>query len=230
MTNQEQSQTGSTSKPLTSETIMKALDWAYDAAVSGGNMVDSAPEMGDSYLKGAGTLTDQVNSLIRWQNTKAATSGFVAGLGGIFTLPVTLPANITSVLFVQVRMIAAIAYMGGFDLKDDRVRTLVYTCLVGNNAAAVLKGVGIEAGKRFTTQAIKGISGKTLTSINQKVGFRLVTKFGEKGVVNLGKAVPLVGGAIGAALDGVWTNQIGNAARDAFISDSAKPNAAEPKG
>ena len=46
----------------------------------------------------------------------------------------------------------------------------------------------------ITKQAIKEISGETIKSINKAVGFRLVTKLGEKGVVNLGKAVPLVGG------------------------------------
>jgi hypothetical protein len=36
-----------------------------------------------------------------------------------------------------------------------------------------------------------------ITKINQKVGFRLLTKFGSKGVINLGKMVPLTGGIIG---------------------------------
>ena len=52
-------------------------------------------------------------ALIRWQNAKCATSGFIAGLGGSITLPVSIPANISSVLYIQIRMIAAIAYMGG---------------------------------------------------------------------------------------------------------------------
>ena len=47
--------------------------------------------------------------------------------------------------------------------------------------------------------------------------FRLVTKFGEKGAINLGKAVPLVGGIIGGSFDSITTNTIGNVARDTFI-------------
>jgi hypothetical protein len=34
-------------------------------------------------LNGDGELVDKVNALIRWQNTKAGTSGFITGLGGI---------------------------------------------------------------------------------------------------------------------------------------------------
>ena len=59
---------------------------------------------------------------------------------------VTLPANIASVLFVQIRMIVAIAYLAGHDLKDDRVKTMVYVCLVGNGVAELLKNLGIEVG------------------------------------------------------------------------------------
>ncbi|MRW85343.1 EcsC family protein [Pseudoduganella sp. FT26W] len=198
--------------------IMAALDWAYDKAVNGVAGLDSADELANDYLKQDGTLEDQVNSLIRWQNTKAGTSGFLSGLGGLLTMPITIPANITSVMYVQIRMIAAIARMGGHDLQQDQVKSLVYVCLLGNGAKDVLKDIGIVVGRKLTENAIKNISGKTITAINQKVGFRLLTKFGEKGAINLGKAVPLLGGLIGATFDSVATNTIGNVARNTFIS------------
>lgn len=94
-------------------------------------------------------------------------------------------------------MIAAIAIMGGHDVKDDKVRTLAYASLYGNAAKDILKDVG---------------------NIGKKVGFRLLTKFGSKGVVNLSKEIPLVGGATGAVMDGVSTNIIGNTARNLFIN------------
>ena len=205
---------------LTESKIMQALDWAYDKAVNGVAGLDSASELATDYMKQEGSRIDQVNSLIRWQNTKAGTSGFLTGLGGLITMPITIPANITSVMYVQIRMIAAIAQIGGHDLKDDRVKSLVYVCLTGNAGKDILKDIGIVVGRKITENAIKNISGKTITAINQKVGFRLLTKFGEKGVINLGKAVPLLGGVIGATFDSVATNTIGNIARDTFISQT----------
>lgn len=204
---------------LTQSKIMQALDWVYDKAINGVPGLDSAEDMANNYLKGSEHLIDKVNSLIRWQNTKAGTSGFLTGLGGILTMPVTIPANITSVMYVQIRMIAAIAKMGGCDLKDDRVKTLVYACLAGDAAKDVLKDVGIVVGTRIATNAIKSISGKTISAINQKVGFKLLTKFGEKGIVNLGKTVPLLGGVVGGAVDALTTNVIGNIARNTFIEN-----------
>ena len=205
------------SERLSENKIMQVLDWTYEKAIDGIPGFDSASELATSYIIKGGSSKDQSNSLIRWQNTKAATSGFLTGLGGVITMPVAIPANITSVLFVQIRMIAAIAYIGGHNLNDDRVKTLVYACLAGNAAKDILKDIGIGIGTKLTTNAIKNISGKTITAINQKVGFRLLTKFGEKGAINLGKAVPLIGGVIGAAFDSFGTNVVGNVARETFI-------------
>ena len=131
-------------------------------------------------------------------------------------MPVAVPANVASVLYVQLRMIAAIAYIRGYDIRSDQVKTLAYVCLCGNAGKDILKNVGVQLGKKLTTNAIKKISGTTLTKINQKVGFRLVTKFGQKGVVNLGKAVPLVGGVIGGGVDVAATKVIARVARETF--------------
>lgn len=203
---------------LTESKIMDVLNWSYDKAVQGVAGLDSAYDLADDYLKQEGSLHAQANSLIRWQNTKAGTSGFLTGLGGIITLPVAIPANVASVMYVQIRMIAAIAHMGGYNLNDDRVKSLVFLCLTGNAAKDILKDVGIVVGKKLAENAIKNISGKTIVAINRKVGFRLLTKFGEKGVINLGKAIPLLGGVVGATFDSVSTNTVGNIARDTFIN------------
>lgn len=216
-------------KEITQSKMMSILDWGYDKAVNGVPGLDSAQELAESYMSKGDCKLEQANSLIRWQNTKAGTSGFLTGLGGIVTLPVALPANITSVLYVQLRMIAAIAHIGGHDVRDDRVRSLAYVCLTGNAAKDIMKGAGITAGTKIATNAIKAIPGKAIVAINQKVGFRLITKFGEKGVINLGRAVPLVGGVIGGGFDSITTNTIGNVARDTFITlDEAVQATEEP--
>ena len=208
---------------LSTETaLLRILDWAYGKATDGLPGFGSANDLAEDYLMRDGTLSENVNALIRWQNTKAGTSGFLTGLGGLITLPVTVPANISVVLLVQVRMIAAIAIMGGYDVKDDRVRTLVYMCLAGNAAKEIMSKMGIDLTTRLARSAIQSISGKTLTAINQAVGFRLVTKFGEKGVLNMGRAIPLLGGVVGATFEVVSTNAIGNIAREVFCAEEAE--------
>ena len=137
------------SEKVDESTILKALGWAYEKALNPGVPgIDSAYDLANEYGKGDGKIEDKVNSLIRWQNLKSGTSGFVSGIGGFITLPVAIPANISSVLFVKIRMIAAIAIMGEYDVKSDKIQTLVYTCLLGNAAKEIFKQAGIHFGTK----------------------------------------------------------------------------------
>lgn len=185
--------------------IAKTLDWAYSKAVVGFSGVDSAYDLGNSYLNQHGTLEQQVDSLIKWQVAKAATSGFVTGLGGIAVMPLTVPANIASVIYVQIRMITAIAYMGGHDINDDRVKSLVYISMAGNGAKELLKDISIKAGERALTKAIEQIS------------IKLASKAGEKTATSISKAVPVLGGVVGGSYDAITTRIVGKVAKKIFI-------------
>jgi hypothetical protein len=199
--------------------MMQLLDWAYDKSLNGIPGTQSAEELANDYINKHLSIEKACDELINWQVAKCTTSGFLTGLGGLITLPVAIPANVASVIYVQMRMIAAIAYMGGYDIKDDRVKSFVYICLTGNSAIDITKNIGIKIGEKLTVSAINKISGATLTKINQAVGFRLVTKFGQKGIVNLGKAVPLVGGIIGGSVDYLSTKTIGKVSKSIFIKN-----------
>lgn len=71
-------------------------------------------------------------------------------------------------------------------------------------------------GTKMSVVLIKRISFEVIKEINKKVGFRLVTKFGNKGIVNLGKCVPLLGGLIGGTVDAAGTVTIGKTAKKVF--------------
>lgn len=199
--------------------FQQALDSIYQKAVSGvPRITKPIPVLADEYLTRYGSIHTAVDKLIATQLAKCTTSSFLTGLGGLITLPVTLPADICSVLFVQIRMIASIAYIGGYDINDDQVQTFVYMCLAGISANSVAKTFGIQLGTKLTINAIKRIPGKALTKINQKVAFRLITKFGEKGLINLGKMVPIVGGVIGGGFTMFETKIIAMRAKGMFIA------------
>ena len=115
------------------------------------------------------------------------------------------------------RMVAAIAKIGGYDVRSDQVQTLVYMCLTGTAITDIAKQAGIKIGEKMLVAAVKKIPGNVLIKINQRIGFRLLTKFGEKGVINLGKMVPLAGGVIGGAFDVATTSAIAKNAIRMFI-------------
>ena len=203
------------------EEIMKLLDKLYDQAVGGISRVSpSVGELADDYLKKSKDINSAAKKFINYQIAKCATSGFITGLGGLITLPVAIPANIGSVLYVQMRMIACLAYMGGYDTNSDQVQTLVYACLAGISVDQILKNIGVQLGVKVTMTMVKKIPGAVLTKINQRVGFRLLTKFGTKGLINIGKEVPIVGGIVSGGFDMAETKIIASRAYNMFIKGS----------
>jgi hypothetical protein len=208
-------------KSLSVDQLMTVLDKTYELALNGIPGMDTVEELAQDYLDGEGTIADKVNRLIRFQNAKTFTSGFVTGLGDLITLPVAIPLNISSVLYVQVRMIAAIAHMGGHDIRKDQVKAMVFVCVCGNEAKDILKSAGIQVGRKLAEEGIKKIPRELIKVINRKVGFRLLAKFGEKAWITLGKLIPVIGGIIGGTFDLVATNIVGNVARNTFIADKS---------
>ena len=93
--------------------------------------------------------------MLKNQIIKCTTSGALSGLGGVITMPVTIPANIGSVLYVQMRMIACAAYMAGYDLKSDQTQTFVYACLAGVTVNNLIKQAGVQIGVKFANSMIK---------------------------------------------------------------------------
>lgn len=194
---------------VSQEDIMKILDSCYDKCRNGVSKVSpNVEDMANEYLRRYETKELACKAMLKNQVTKCTTSGFITGFGGIITMPVTLPANVASVLYVQMRMIACAAYMAGFELDSDETQTFVYACLAGVAVNEVVKQASIKFGIKFANGLIKKIPGKVLTKINQKVGFRFITKFGTKGIVNLGKLLPGVGAVVGGGLDFVETKII----------------------
>ena len=196
---------------ISQEDIMKILDSCYEKCLNGIPKVSSNVEdMANDYLRKYETKELACQAMLKNQITKCTTSGFVTGFGGIITMPVALPANVTSVLYVQMRMVACTAYMAGFELDSDETQTFIYACLAGVAVNGLVKQASIKFGVKFANGLIKKIPGKVLTKINQKVGFRFVTKFGTKGIVNLGKLLPGVGAVVGGGLEFVETKMIAN--------------------
>lgn len=209
-------------KKVSQNLVMKALDYGYEKALNGLSNLETAESLAAEYLKSDESLKKSSSKMIKWQISKAGTSGFLTGLGGIITLPLTVPANLASVLYIQIRMIATIAVMGGHDLRDDKVKSMIYLCIAGNAAKDVLKDMGIIVGEKLALNFIKNISSKTIKEINKRVGFELLTKFGSKGAINLSKAVPIVGGIIGGTIDSASTLTIGKVAQHVFLPEEEK--------
>jgi hypothetical protein len=114
-------------------------------------------------------------------------------------------------------MVGSIAHLHAYDVRDDRVRTLAMAALVGDaSLKEALKGVRVDISQRAGKKAVQRIPGHVLIAINKKIGIRLLTKAGSKGVVNLTKVVPVLGGVVGGGVDAGACRTVAVAARKTF--------------
>lgn len=196
----------------------KITNWSYDKALSGFLKFDSAFDLAEKNQHPGASNIQRADAIIRKQRLIAGSSGFVSGLGGFLSLPAAIPANLATVIFIQIRMVAAIAHLAGNDIRDPKVKDLIMTCIAGNTAKEIVQETAIRTGKMFTRKLVNNISSTALSTVNSKVGFFLLTKNGGKGLINVSKAVPFAGGLIGGTTDVIATSLMGRTAKRMFLT------------
>lgn len=202
----------------TENQALQLMGYVIEKSLQGVGPLASANDLASEYIADRSFRSDsqRVDSLINWEASKNFTSGFLTGLGGLLTLPVNVPVALGSCWVIQARMAASIAIIYGHDIGEDRIRTMVLMSLVGDSIKEIAKTAGIRIGNKLTEQVLRQIPGRVLIEINKKVGFRLITKAGEKGCINLLKMVPIAGGLIGGAMDASSCVAVGKTAYSLF--------------
>ena len=131
----------------------------------------------------------------------------------------TLPANVAGVAVVQTRMVAAIAHLRGYDLDDNRVRTALIMCLLGGEQVAkrIVQGklptspLAVATAPMFDPGLDKTVAEEVLGDLIARIG-------GKNLALSLTRRVPLLGGGVGAVMDGIATHEIGRYARGELVT------------
>ncbi|MDF9718028.1 EcsC family protein [Nocardioides sp. ChNu-153] len=157
-----------------------------------------------------GDVEAAVKAVIEKHVRLAGAQGFLTNVGGLVTVAVTIPANITGLAVIQCRMIATLAHLRGYDLADPRVRNAILACLMGPaEVDRMLKKkklpappMALATAPQHDPELDRKISNEVATDlISRVVGKRLA--------VTIGRRVPVVGGAVGLTADGMSTWKIG---------------------
>lgn len=203
----------------TESAALSLVKWIADKGIEGVGPLTSAQDLAAEYEANPSysSTEERIDALIAWESSKNAIEGFLTGLGGIITLPVTIPASISVSWLYQARLAATIAILSGATPSASQMRTLATACLLGNALEEILRNAGVAVGKKITIAMINKIPGRILIEINKKIGFRLITKAGEKGIINLTKWVPFLGGVVGAAIDAAACRSVGKVAKQLFF-------------
>ena len=198
--------------------IDRLVEMLVDTGLEGRGPLSSARELAAGSLsKHGGDPEKAIAALARATTVKGGVGGFVTGLGGFVTMPVSLPVNVAEFYIQAVRMVGSIATLRGYDVDEPRVRTAVLLTLVGSDSGEVLKKAGMATGSgRLASYALKGLPPAALMVVNKAIGFRLMRGVSEKVLSRFGRGIPVAGGLVGGGIDAYMMKKIADQAMKEF--------------
>ena len=157
-----------------------------------------------------GNVDRAIHEVIENHVRYAGAQGFLTNLGGLATLALMVPTNITGLALVECRMIAGIAHLRGYDLADPRVKNAVLVCLLGeDNIGELVKAKKLPAPPMALATA-PAHDPWLDDVVCAEVASDLVAKVAGKRLAGTaGRRIPFVGGFIGAGADGYTTWKVG---------------------
>ena len=205
---------------LTANFVHEALERAID----GVGPLPSAAAAADKQLEEQGGDVDlAIHEVIENHVRYAGAQGFVTNIGGIVTMAVTIPANVSGLALIQCRMIAGIAHLRGHDLEDPRVRNAILTCLLGEDTVnSMIKKKKLPAPPMALATA--PVHDPDLDRIlSAEVASELITKVaGKRLAITVGRRMPIVGGVVGLSADAYSTWRVGRYADRELLPRAAR--------
>ena len=192
---------------LTTGFVREALHRAIDGV---GPLAPAAEAAAKQLTEQRGNVDRAIHEVIENNVRIAGAQGFVTNIGGLVTMAVTIPANVTGLALVQCRMVAGIAHLRGHDLDDPRVRNAILALLLGEEQVAdMVRNKKLPA----TPMALATAPAHDPTldaTISAVVATDLITRVaGKRLATTVGRKIPVVGGVVGAGADGFATWKIG---------------------
>ena len=157
-----------------------------------------------------GNRKKAVREVIENHVAYASVNGFATNLGGLVTAAVLMPANVAGLALIECRMVAGIAHLRGYDLDDPRVRDAILVTLLGEDKVnRQVKRKKLPAPPMAIATA--PVHDPDLDRIvAAEVTAELITRVaGKRMAATIGRKVPIVGGVVGATVDGWETLQVG---------------------
>jgi hypothetical protein len=184
---------------------------ALDRAIRGVGPLDGAALAAEKQLdEQKGDVDKAIHAVIENHVRLAGAQGFLTNIGGLVTMAVTVPTNITGLAMIQCRMVAVILHLRGYDLGDKRTRNAILASLLGEERVLALVRRKKLPGTPMAL-ATAPVHDPHLDNIMaNEVAAELVTKVaGKRIATTVGRRLPVVGGLVGMGADGYSTWQIG---------------------
>lgn len=192
---------------LTTSFVREAL---HRAIVGVGPFPPAARAAEEQLREQKGDVENAVHEVIENHVRYAAAQGFATNLGGVVTLVVSVPANITGLALLQSRMVAGIAHLRGHDLDDPRVRNAILTTMLGEDVVNALVRKRKLPAPPMAMATAPFHDPHLDTIVSAEVAGELITRVaGKKLATTIGRRIPIAGGFIGLSADAYATWRVG---------------------
>lgn len=191
---------------------------AMDKAITGIGPLRPAIRAAEKQLADEkGDVQAAVKDIIRVHVGYAGAQGFLTNIGGLMTAIAAVPANITGLTLVQVRMIAEIAHLNGYDLAEVKVRRAVVTALLGEDGVKKAVKKKQLPGTPSALASGPDLQAEFEHALSLEVATELITRVaGRRLATTVGKRVPVLGGVVGLTADAYSTYKLGRYAAAEF--------------
>ena len=192
---------------LTGSFVREALNRAIDGV---GPLAPAAAAADSQLREQRGDVERAIHEVIENNVRIAGAQGFATNVGGMITMTITIPANVTGLAVIQCRMVAGIAHLRGHDLADPRVRNAILALLLGEEQVHELvrrrkipsTPMAIATAPAHDPTLDGALAAVVASDIVARVaGKRLAT--------TLARKIPVVGGVVGMGADGYTTWRVG---------------------
>ena len=184
---------------------------ALDRAIRGVGPLDGAALAAEKQLdEQKGDVDKGIREVIENNVRMSGVQGFLTNIGGLVTMAVMVPANVSGLALLQCRMIAGIAHLRGYDLDDKRTRNAILACMLGEERILSLIRKKKLAGTPMALATAPGYDPHLDTVLANEVASELITKVaGIRIAVTVGRRIPIVGGVVGGSADAYATWRVG---------------------
>lgn len=190
-----------------------------DFAIYGNDTLPGAKSVAARALQARGEREAAIDSLVLQHVGLASAQGFLTSVGGLITLPVGLPANIAGMAVLGVRMVASIAHLRGYDIEDPRVRAAITLAMLGDDEVRKLVRSGKLPTAPLAVATAPAFDVELERRISERVMGSLATRLGGKHLaVVVVRRIPLIGGGVGAAVDGWLTFGLASYVKREFVA------------
>lgn len=201
----------------------------FEKAVGGASGFPPAEELALRHMMAHASPEEAVRALVGEQAAAVPGRRMLPSLScfpGIACAILVIPGincvddGLSMLLAHNMRMIAAIAHVCGFDPRGDRaLATLSLACLAGKDVSGCLEEAGLDAAWKAGPETLRQLTAQDLEKLEAAAGRRAVRRTIPLG---LRRTVPLAEAEEGGseellAADRAWTEEVGRAAMALFL-------------